>query len=345
MPDRLRKTRASILAVVAFGTVALGAVLLAQSRTHQADANASPASELLSEIPPGAPMLVYVDLGAIRKSSFYEHRPSHAPLTIPDPDYARFVRATGFDFEKDLDQVILASWPQPAPAKPKTAVVAEGRFDRQKILDYAKKNGRIVHQQGREVFQFPSQKAHGWESLTFLNSHRIVMVQGMSVTQFLAHRGEAATKDPVREQAARMDGASAFVISRAPLVPDGIASEGKKNPQLANLAHSLRMVTLSGRPQGDNFRFSLEGNCRTSTGARQIENMLGALRMMLVASFESPRARQQMGPVNFRVVSDLLKSAEITASANRVRVLLEFTPEIFKLSNSRHPQAKPPQLP
>ena len=126
-------------------------------------ADASPAPELLSEVPAGAPTLIYADWAAVRASTFYQQRPDRGPITLPDRDYADFVQSTGFDFEKDLDRVVIASWPpglspdQNKQDQKKTVVVADGRFDRKKIRDYALRKGKLDHQDGREVFlYFPS---------------------------------------------------------------------------------------------------------------------------------------------------------------------------------------------
>src|SRR5580692_1756806 len=111
-------------------------LLLYGSFQRSATAHASPAPELLSALPAGAPTLVYVDLAAVRASSFYQHRPDKGPLAIPNKDYSEFVRSTGFDFEKDLDGVVIASWPTPSDKEPRKSVaIAEGRFDRAKIRD------------------------------------------------------------------------------------------------------------------------------------------------------------------------------------------------------------------
>src|SRR5260221_13603773 len=106
---RSRKTLL-ISAGVAGATIA-AAFLLNGNFRRSATAHASPAPELLSALPAGAPTLVYLDLAAVRASSFYQHRPDKGPIAIPNQDYADFVRSTGFDFEKDLDRVVIASWP------------------------------------------------------------------------------------------------------------------------------------------------------------------------------------------------------------------------------------------
>src|SRR6202140_683801 len=157
---RSRKT-VLIAACIAVFAVA-GAVLVYSGFLRSGVANASPAAELLSQVPAGAPTLVYIDLAAIRASSFYQNRPNHSPVTVPDSDYVNFINATGFDFEKDLDRVAIASWPQSSGhEQKKTVAVAEGRFDRQKIRDYAMKNGKLDRQQGHDVFLFPAREPTG----------------------------------------------------------------------------------------------------------------------------------------------------------------------------------------
>src|SRR5260370_35326460 len=243
-------------------------------------AHPSPAVEILSQVPVGAPTLVYIDLAAIRESSFYRNRPDRSPLTVPDSDYAKFVQATGFNFEKDLDRVLIVSWPQSFPQEQKkTVVAAEGRFDRQKIHDYAMKNGKLDRQEGHDVFLFPAQEPkragsriapntppepargsspeHGLNSLVFLDDHRIAMMEGSSVAALLApHVADSAT-DPVRERAARLDGAAAFVIIRVPPIPDNFAPGGMQSPQLANLPRPVQWITLAARPECENLRVSI----------------------------------------------------------------------------------------
>ena len=311
-------------------------------------ADASPATELLSEMPAGAPTLVYIDLAAIRASSFYQNRPDHSPLTIPDSDYAKFVQMTGFDFEKDLDRVAIASWPQSlSQEQKKTVAVAEGRFDRQRIRDYAVKNGKLDHQQGREVFLFPAREPAGagsaklstepgWNSLVFLDDHHIAMAQGSSIAPVLESHGANSAADPTHERAARVNGAAAFVISRTPLIPDNFAPGGMQSTQLASLLRSVQWITLAARPEGEDLRISLEGECLTSTDARQLQSTLETLRTFGQAALESPKTRQSMDPATFGILENLLKTADVKETAERVRILVEITPDILKLGGKQN---------
>ena len=153
----MQKSRNTLL--VAAGIAAIGiatAFFLYVSLRRGDTAQASPAGELLSEVPSGAPTLIYIDLAAVRASTFYQHSPDRGPITVPDQDYADFVRSTGFDFEKDLDRVVIASWPSSlGQDQRKTVVVADGRFDLAKIRDYAMRKGKLDHQEGHDVFLVP----------------------------------------------------------------------------------------------------------------------------------------------------------------------------------------------
>src|SRR5271169_2110016 len=174
----------------------LAGALLYLSSPHGKTASASPAPELLSALPPGAPTLVYLDLAAVRASSFYQHRPDKGPIAVPNQEYADFVSSTGFDFEKDLDRVVVASWPASGNEQRKNVVIAEGRFDRAKIRDYALHKGKLDHQQGRDVFLFPAKDRMGVSSLTFLDEHRIAIVAGPSISPLFSGHSDDPAADP-----------------------------------------------------------------------------------------------------------------------------------------------------
>jgi hypothetical protein len=298
-------------------------------------ANASPVPELLSALPAGAPTLVYVDFAAMRASSFYQHRPDKGPIAIPNQDYAEFVRSTGFDFEKDLDRVVVGSWPPSGPGQMKAVVIAEGRFDRAKIQDYATRKGKLDHQEGHDVFVFPQGDRKGFESVTFLDDHRLAMVSGQSISPLFAGPSADRATDPVRERAARLDGAAAFVITRVPPIPDNAGAGAAQPPataQLMSLARSIQWITLAARPEGDNLRISLEGECGNSTDAAQLKSMLDVLRMFARAGLENPKTSQSMNPAALASLQELLTAAEVTQAAERVRILLEIKPDIWQMS-------------
>jgi hypothetical protein len=338
----MQRSRKTVLIAGGLAVFAMAVTALVYSGFRRsARADASPAPKLLSEVPAGAPTLVYADLAAIRASAFYQHRPDRGPITLPDRDYANFVQSTGFDFEKDLDRVVIASWPSGlASKKEQTVLIADGRFNRRKIHAYALRKGKLDRQQGHDVFLFPSdtQGQRGWDSITFLNDHRIAIVEGASIAPLLEHSESAPGSDPARERAARVAGAAVFAITRVPVFPDNYSPGGVQSAQLLNLVRSVQWITLAARPEGNDLRLSLEGECVTSTDARKLEAALEVLRLIGRAGLESPKTRQSMDPDTLNVLETLLKSADISATAERVRILMELTPNILKLGEPRKTQ-------
>jgi hypothetical protein len=329
----MRGSRKAALVAACLGAVAVAGALFFFSGFRRSEVtSASPAPELLSELPAGAPTLVFIDLAAVRASSFYQHRPDKEPIAVPDRDYADFVRATGFNFEKDLDRVVLATWPAaPGEKQRKTIIIAEGRFDRAKIRDYAMRKGKLNRQQGHDVFLFPTKIPGQWNAITFLDDHRLALVQGESIAPLFSAHADPATADPARQRATRLDGAVMFAITRVPPVPDNFGAGGVQAAQLANLVRSVQWVTLAARPEGDDVRVSLEGECSSATNARELQAALEVLRMIGRAGLASPKTRRSMDASTYAVLQTLLQTADVTATGERVRILVELTPDILKL--------------
>src|SRR5579864_6608981 len=87
--------------------------------------------ELVRQLPAGASAIVFADVAQIRVSAFAKELAELAPSSEHDPQYTAFVRATGFDYSRDLDRAAMALWPRNAPTS--VAVIAEGRFDQRRI--------------------------------------------------------------------------------------------------------------------------------------------------------------------------------------------------------------------
>ncbi len=335
------KTRNVGAAVAACAMIACGLFYVSFGRGNTA--KASPVPDLLSALPAGAPGLVYIDLAAIRTSSFYQHRPDKGPIAIPNQDYADFIRSTGFDFEKDLDRVVIASWPAgPAKDPGKMVAIAEGRFDRAKIRNYAMLKGKLDHQHGHEVFLFPASGQARMSTLTFLDDRRIALVTGTSVAPLFDSSADASASDPARERAARLDGAAAYMITRVPPIPDNAGGAGSPggaaSAQFLALARSVQWVTLAARPEGDDLRLSLEGECDNGTDAQQLKSALELVRMFGRAGLDSTKNKQSMDPATLAMLQTMLSGAEVTQAAERVRILVEITPDVWHLSGPAKPQ-------
>lgn len=88
---------------------------------------------------PAADTYVYADLRPLRAANVLRN----LPAVEHDAEYDQFVSATGFQWERDLDQVALAAHRPPQDAAPgaetRYSEVFVGRFDRGKVAAYLRK--------------------------------------------------------------------------------------------------------------------------------------------------------------------------------------------------------------
>jgi hypothetical protein len=181
----------------------------------------------------------------------------------------------------------------------------------------------------------------GMSSITFLDDHRIALVTGPSIAPLFAANSNDPAADPARERASRLDGAAMFMITHVPPIPDNAGASGMQgaaSTQLMSLARSVQWVTLAARAEGDDLRISLEGECDNSTDALQIKSALELMRMFARAGLENAKPSQSMDKATLAMLQTLLTSAEVTQAAERVRILVELTPDIFKLGETHKPQ-------
>lgn len=135
---RIRRTFPIVLAVV---VVAAAVTLAVQLRKH-----APPeAARLL----PGGDAFFYLDLDLARKAN----SGNPLPAVSHDPEYERFIRETGFQFERDLDEAAFAihypaSWPGggtggSAP-EPRFSEVLVGKFQGERVTAYLRQIAQSV---------------------------------------------------------------------------------------------------------------------------------------------------------------------------------------------------------
>src|SRR6202050_225300 len=135
---RIRPTFPIVLAVV---VVAASVTLAVQLRKH---APPEPARLL-----PGGDAFFYLDLGRARRLN----SGNKLPAVSHDPEYDRFLRETGFEFERDLDKAAFAihypaRWPGGGTGGSSPEVrfseVLEGRFQGERLVAYLRQIAQSV---------------------------------------------------------------------------------------------------------------------------------------------------------------------------------------------------------
>ena len=143
---RIRRRRPIILAVLLIAAAVALAVVL---RKH---APPEPARLL-----PGADGFVYVNLGWMRRANIS----GELPAVPHDRDYEKFIQATGFQFERDLDEAALAiHYPATSPGtKPDSAQqsrfseVFVGKIDGERLRGYLHQiSSSVENYQTRDIY-------------------------------------------------------------------------------------------------------------------------------------------------------------------------------------------------
>lgn len=141
---RRRCTLLIVLAVVVAGLVITAGVLL---RKHSAP---EPARLL-----PEADTYIYVNLSPLRVAGVLKEIPS----VQREPEYEQFVRDTGFEFERDLDEAAFAVHASDRPgAETRFSEVFVGKLDLERARDYLRKlSAKVDRYRDREIFNIPLQ--------------------------------------------------------------------------------------------------------------------------------------------------------------------------------------------
>lgn len=121
------------------------------------------APEAVRLLPANADAVVYVDLQTIRRVVTLF---GQAPAVPHDPEYDNFIRQTGFEFERDLDQAAFAvhappltpGGPSPAPEEVRSSEIFVGRFDSSRLAAFL--SGLAISSEryrNIEIYSIPNQ--------------------------------------------------------------------------------------------------------------------------------------------------------------------------------------------
>jgi len=283
--------------------------------------------ELIELAPAHSTFIAYIDLAELRKEPLIGHLAALAAPVVVDPDYEQFISSTGFDYQRDLDQVVIA-----ATAGEKLAI-ADGRFDRKKIEEYALRSGTIEKKDGHTVYVTKSKTPGQSISVTFLGAHRIALVALGEGGDFMGYlTSPRAPLDPaMRQRLSRVAGSPAFAGWE---IPDSLRrAAGRTGPFAVPALQSLRGIDLAIKPEAQQLLISVEGECDDAPQAQNLSASLNFLRTILPAglagALTGSKTRGQMSAENAAVAARLVEATEITANNDRVRLLLTVGPDMI----------------
>jgi hypothetical protein len=296
-------------------------------------------SEVVTMMPSDSSVLVYANMAALRGEPLAQKLAALAPAVQPGTDYAEFISATGFQYERDLDRVVFASSAEAAPNTPPAhfLAIADGKFDQKKIEAYALRNGKVQQQNGRSIFTMPglpaaasaksSAPAGRVTSFTFLSASRMAIGDSDDVSALLAQKSPSPPEAGLQDQISRVAGSPLFMVAKA----NSLMTKG--NPMAAQFGN-LRWVNIAARPDGNNVLLSAEGTCDTPEQAKQMASGLELLRGLLGGMLNDPKTMGNTPPEVAAAVKQVFKTAQISSDASHVRLLVNLDMAIFKAAPS-----------
>ncbi|MGA8405570.1 MAG: hypothetical protein WB680_00185 [Candidatus Acidiferrales bacterium] len=317
---------------------------------------AVPPSNILSELPPDAPVVAYIDATTLRS---LQNSPLAAALGLASPgpqadrDYANFVRDAGFDYTRDLDHAAVAFWPASigTPAnvlgEDRVVAIADGRFDQQKIKAYALRAGKELTRGSQTVYECPGNPP---VSFTFLSPTRIALAGGRNATDLLARinlSGSSRRDSAMQSRIDRVTGAPIFAVARTEHLPPSLYDAFHNAPQLEQLARSVQAITLAGQPDGNNLKITLDAESDSLKSALAISILLEGGRMAGSMALSDPNTRRQMTKEQIAFLEALVSQAKITHQNKLVRLVLDITPAMLNAAPAKAsaPLRSPPHSP
>jgi hypothetical protein len=309
--------------------------------------NAVLRDDALALVPSDASALLFVDLSELREAPFFSMLYAWAPKPQADADYAQFLQATGFDFERDLDRVTLAMLKHGPEAS--FFAVADGRFDRKKIAAYALQSGTRLHLDGREIFLIPLNGSPRKVSFTFLRNDRIALTDESDGSKILTGNQKGADVADWRTRFARLAGSPVFAVIRQDAGAGNAlveqAPSGLRSPQLSALLDQLQWITLAGKPDGNGLRVVAEGECTADATARQLSDLLNGVLVLAQAGLNDSKTRKQLDPTVREAYLDLVKGADVSridrGETKAVRLVFDVTPKLLEAVRTAAPLAPP----
>jgi hypothetical protein len=316
-------------------------------------------STLLGHAPNGTIGVVYVDVAELRQSPFAQKLFAWAPKPQADPDYARFIQDTGFDYERDLDRVAYAAAKRGSQST--WFAVADGTFDRKKLTAYLAKVAALQARNGHNIYSFaPSGEAAANSApgdattspapqlfLSFIADGRVAATNDPDLGALLAQKNSSADFPEWQAHFTRLAGSPIFIVMRQDAAAvNSLAAQtpgGLQSPELAALFAQLNWLTLAAQPQPDALRIVAEGESSSDTVSHQLGDMLNGLLILAQTGLNDPKARAQINPQARTAYLDVLKSAEITRidrqDAKAVRVVFEVTSDFLNAATLPRPAA------
>ncbi len=335
-----------------FAAVLLIAGIVFVAQHYWGSAGNSPRESALASLPADATAVLYADASDLRQSPFLKQLYDWAPKPQQvDAEYAKFLRDTGFDYERDLGRVAIAI--RKRGNESTFFAIADGRFDRKKINTYTSQFGTHESRRGREIFTVPINGGARKISFTFPRQNRIALTDSADLSTLLTQsmNGEDE-KNGARVSIASPDPLCLPCFAR---MPRPAAPSRNAPPVACNRRNCPRCSTnfygspSQASPKATAFASWPRANAPTAATARQLSDFLSGALILAQAGLNGPQVRQQLDPQAREAYLEILKGADISrldrGETKSVRVVFDITPKLLDAASPTAPTAAAPLTP
>jgi hypothetical protein len=264
LTERRRFSLPLFLALLGIAAVAVALVQWRANRSFFEPAN------LLSRFPAEEGTALSIDFKILRGAGLLA-----GSKAAPEPEYKQFVEGTGLDYRRDLD-LVLGSF-----SKSGNYFIARGRFDWNKLRDYAARQGGSCYQQLCRV-QGSTPERH----ISFLPLRNDTIAVAVSTDDLAAAR-LTKTGPPVTSQ---LPAAPVWLSVPGRVLQQRNALPGGVRMVLSSLVKADRVV-ITVAPGGTGIVAHLDASCRTADDARilasQLRSTTGMLKQALLTNKEA----------------------------------------------------------
>jgi hypothetical protein len=215
-------------------------------------------------------LLVYIDCNALREAGILQMLAGSK--TGQEPDYQAFVRRTQFDYQQDLESVLLAAAPTG------NYLFVRGRFDWKSLRAYAEaEDGRCNNSFCKVPGSTPERH------ISFFPVQSGLMAIAASTDDSAAWRLSETSKT-------RQEGPTGPVwMSIPPRILKASDSLPTGTPMFARTLEHADSVTLTFAPEGNHFAARLNVHCRNPQDAADIAAQLAKATTVLRAILASEK--------------------------------------------------------
>lgn len=294
---------------------------------HAPSASAPNSISLIQQLPAGASAVLFADVAELRTSPFANELAALAPTSTQDPAYTEFVRATGFDYSRDLDRAAVALWPQTSSTS--VLALAQGHFDQAKIARYAMRNGRMTTVRNRKVYEVHEENSSRIVRFTFLAPDEIALADGPALSQVIGAQPSNHLDPEMSALVARVSVVPVYAVARTQDLPKDLGIDVAHSAQLASLLRSIHAITAAARPSADTLKVSASAECDSTLNALKLSTTLQGLLWMGRAALADPNTQRQIGP-QWPALDALLKAADISHDGHVVELRIQITPQMIQ---------------